>query len=97
MVVLGLMLILQRPKMRFQSMLDNAMSYDGRAVGEVYHEVHLRHTIGGRGTVKKFGVLNLVVQSINDDSLQTWAASGKMFPWVAVAAPLQVGSPKICR
>ena len=37
-------------------------------------------------------MLNLVAGSIHDSSSEEWAESEKLFPWVAVAAPLKVSS-----
>lgn len=37
-----------------------------------------------------FGVLNLAMKSTDERTLEKWAASQKLFPWVAVAAPLTV-------
>lgn len=62
------------------------------AGGETYHEVHLRHWAAQRETRKTFGVLNSVAGSAPDASLVRWAASEKLFPWVAVAAQITVRS-----
>lgn len=68
------------------------MSYEDNAGGEVYHSIRLRRKFAGRETVRSFGILNLVAGSVQDRSLESWAASEKLFPWVAVAAPLEVCS-----
>ena len=83
-------LTLIRPKQRVKDILDGVLNHGNLAGGEVYHEVYLRHRAPKRETVKTFGVLNFVAGSIPDASLASWAASEKLFPWVAVAAPLTV-------
>lgn len=85
-------LILIRSKQRVKDILDGVMNHGDLAGGEVYHEVRLRHRALKRETVKTFGVLNFVAGSIPNASLGSWAASEKLFPWVAVAAPLTVHS-----
>ena len=85
---LALTLILTRPKQRLKSLLARCMNNEDQAGGEVYHEVHLRHKVAGRETVKTFGIMNLVAGSVQDRSLESWAASEKLFPFVALAAPL---------
>ena len=88
----ALMLILTRPRQRLKDILKDSLDNKEQAGGEVYHEIQLRHSAAGRETVKTFGMLNLVVGSIPDPSLESWAASEKLFPWVAIAAPLKVRS-----
>lgn len=90
------MLNLERPKQRLGNILDNVMNNEDQAGGEVYHEVHLQHKAAGRETLKKFGVLNLVAETVHDRSLDSWAAQEKLFPWVAVAAPLEVCPFLLC-
>jgi hypothetical protein len=72
------------------------MKQEDQIGGEIYHEVHIRHWSAGRKTVKKFGTLNLVTGSIHCSSTAEWAESEKLFPWVAVAAPLKVSSFSFC-
>ncbi|MCJ1247903.1 hypothetical protein MMC30_005118 [Trapelia coarctata] len=76
------------PKERLKGVLDGVMNHGDLNGGETYHEVSLRHWAATRETVKTFGVLNFVAGSVHDASLAKWAASEKLFPWVAVAAPL---------
>ena len=71
------------------------MNDEDEAGGEVYHEVDLSHEVAGQKIEKSFGVLNLVAKSSHVPSLDSWAASEKYFPWVAVAAPLRVRFPFI--
>lgn len=72
------------------------MKQENHIDGEIYHEVHIRHLSAGRESVKEFGMLNLVAGSIQDPSIEKWAESEKLFPWVAVAAPLKVGLSSVC-
>jgi hypothetical protein len=85
-------LIYVRPKQCLENLLVKLMNDEDPAGGELYHEVHLRHRAAGQEIVKIFGMLNLVAGTIHDHQLESWAASEKLFPWVAVAAPL-----KVCR
>ena len=85
-----LTLIHTRPKQHLRSLLAKSMNDEDRPDGEVYHELRLQHSVAGREIIKTFGMLNLVVGSVHDRSLGSWAASEKLFPWVAVAAPLEV-------
>lgn len=39
-----------------------------------------------------FIVHHLMLQSSGDHELDVWARNKKLFPWVAVGAPLKVGS-----
>jgi hypothetical protein len=72
------------------------MNVEDQAGGGLYHEVHLRHRVADKETHKKFGIFNLVTDSVRDHSLLDWAASEKLFPWVAVAAPLKVCPLLLC-
>ena len=83
-------LTLQRPEGRLRTILRSIINDEDKAGGEVYHEVDLSHEVAGRKIEKKFGVLNLVTISSHVPSLDNWATSEKLFPWVAVAAPLRV-------
>lgn len=84
------MLIVASPQQRLKDLLGRTTDYETQTSGEVYQEVHLRHKVAEQETVKKFSMLNLVAGSIHDSPLATWAASKKLFPWVAVAAPMEV-------
>jgi hypothetical protein len=81
-----------RPKERLKGILQGVMNHGDLHGGETYHEVRLRHQAAKREIVKTFGVLNFVAGSIPESSLASWAESEKLFPWVAVAAPLTVCS-----
>jgi hypothetical protein len=88
----ALPLIITRSKQHLKSILARSLNHEDSIGGEVYHEVHIRHSFAGRETVKEFGLLNLVAGSTQNSSLQDWAESEKLFSWVAVAAPLKVRS-----
>jgi hypothetical protein len=85
-------LILTRPKQRLRSILAESMKQERGPDFDVYHEVRIRHSSAGREAIKDFGILNLVVRSIHSPFNDNWAESEKLFPWVAVAAPLKVCS-----
>ena len=85
-------LILSRPKQRLKEILDSVMNHGDLDGGQAYYKVRLRHRSVRGEVVKTFGVLNFVDKPIPDTSVATWAASEKLFPWVAVAAPLTVRS-----
>jgi hypothetical protein len=72
------------------------MDNEDDAGGEVYYEMCLRHKVAGRESLRKFAVQHLVADSVRDDSLDSWAASEKLFPWVALAAPLEVWLFHVC-
>jgi hypothetical protein len=72
------------------------MNQEDQIRRETFYEVHIRHRFAGQEIVKEFGVLNLLAGSICDPSLENWASSEKLFPWVAVAAPLKVCSSRYC-
>ncbi|ERF72113.1 hypothetical protein EPUS_02904 [Endocarpon pusillum Z07020] len=80
---------LAEPEGRLRTILRSIINDEDKAGGEIYHEVDLSHEVAGGKIEKKFGVLNLVTRSSNVPSLDSWAASEKLFPWVAVAAPLR--------
>lgn len=79
-----------RPKHHLSKVLDELVNDKNRVDHESYHEINLRHWTPESEVMNLYGVLNLAVASINDRELETWAASEKLFPWVAVAAPLKV-------
>ncbi len=72
------------------------MNQEDQIRRKIYYEVHIRHRFAGQEIVKEFGVLNLLAGSVRDPSLENWASSEKLFPWVAVAAPLKVCSSRYC-
>jgi hypothetical protein len=72
------------------------MNQEDQVRRQVYHEVRIRHRFAGQEIIKEFGVLNLLGGSICDPSLEKWSSSEKLFPWVAVAAPLKVCSSRYC-
>lgn len=86
------MLIITRPKRRLKEAINELMNNKVCKDGSLYHEVHLTHWKPDSEVTKIFGVLNLVATFINETPLERWAASEKMFPWVAIAAPLKVCS-----
>ena len=85
-----------REKNDLQNILARSMRKEDQFGGEVYHEVHVRHCFEGRETINKFGMLNLVAGSIHESLLEDWVESEKLFPWVAVAARLEVCSFPFC-
>ena len=72
------------------------MNQEDQIRRQIYHEVHIRHRFAGQEIIKEFGVLNLLAGLNRDSSLEKWASSEKLFPWVAVAAPLKVCSSHYC-
>jgi hypothetical protein len=84
------MLILGSPQNQLRELLHNVMENEDNAGGEVYYEMVLRHKFAGYESLRKFAVQHLVADSVRDDLLDRWAAPEKLFPWVALAAPLEV-------
>jgi hypothetical protein len=83
-------------KQLLRSIVASSMNQEDQIRRETFYEVHIRHRFAGQEIVKEFGVLNLLAGSIHDPSLENWASSEKLFPWVAVAAPLKVCSSRYC-
>ena len=81
-----------RSKECLKDILGRVMDNKDLTCDDIYYEVHLRHWTAKRETLKKFGVLNSVMGSTPDASLASWAASEKLFPWVAVAAQIMICS-----
>lgn len=50
---------------------------------------------GTKTTLSPFLVHHLMLHSSGDGELDSWARSKKLFPWVAVGAPLNVSVPAV--
>ena len=71
------------------------MNEDNLAGGETYHEARIQCLSGHHETVKTFGVFNMVAGPASQTAVTDWTKSEKLFPWVALAAPVSVCGPSV--
>jgi len=89
-MVIAPLLTITRLKSLLERTLANLVDDERRTDSEIYHEVQIQHWTAEEKVVNVFGVLHSVAGSVNDGTLEKWASSEKLFPWVAIAAPLKV-------
>ena len=53
-------------------------------------ELHIRHIDKHGSLVNRYMVQHVLLRSSDDEKLDKWGREHKLFPWVAIAAPLKV-------
>ena len=55
-----------------------------------FYYLSIRYTQENLSEIHRYAVQHLMFKSSDDENMDIWARSHKLFPWVAVAARLQV-------
>ena len=74
----------------FLKLYDQPASSEGRGIERIF-ELSIQHTDKSDTWADRYMVSHLLKPSSYDQELDNWGRDIKLFPWVAVAAPLQVG------
>lgn len=53
-------------------------------------ELAIECTRHGKSTISKYALQHAMLTTSGDDQMDTWSRENKLFPWVAIAAPLLV-------